>query len=156
MSLDRRRELVDPTHPALSVVRQCELMSISRSGFYYQPVGETPANLALMRVIDEQFLETPWYGTRQNAVLSTSSKSVILLTWLRRLLLRKYAIDAGPANAEPSCNIGRPEPPRRKGQRGRPPLKGRRLPTLRAVLASRKTVWTTVVVSQWYNAQQRK
>jgi hypothetical protein len=81
-------------------------------------------------------------------VLSTSSKSVILLTWLRRLLLPKYAIDAGPANAEPSCNIGRPEPPRRKGQRGRPPLKGRRLPTLRAVLASRKTVWTTVVVSQ--------
>ena len=47
------------------VVRQCELVSISRSGFYYQPVGETPANLALMRVIDEQFLETPWYGTRQ-------------------------------------------------------------------------------------------
>ena len=59
MSLDRRRELVDPTHPALSIVPQCELMSISRSGF------KTPANLALMRVIGEQFLETPWYGTRQ-------------------------------------------------------------------------------------------
>jgi len=50
----------------------------------------------------------------------------------------------------------KPAPRRRKGQRGRPPLKGRRLPILRAVLASRKTVWTTVVVSQWYNAQQRK
>ena len=50
----------------------------------------------------------------------------------------------------------KPAPPRRKGQRGRTPLKGRRLPTLRAVLASRKTVWATVVVSQWYNAQQRK
>jgi hypothetical protein len=36
----------------------------------------------------------------------------------------------------------KPPPRRRKGQRGRPPLKGRRLPTLRAVLASRKTVWT--------------
>ena len=57
--------MIDPAHPALSVVRQCELVSISRSGFYYQPVGERPANLALMRVIDEQFLETPWYGTRQ-------------------------------------------------------------------------------------------
>jgi hypothetical protein len=42
------------------------------------------------------------------------------------------------------------------GQRGRTPLKGRRLPTLRAVLASKKTVWRTVVVSQWYNAQQRR
>ena len=49
-----------------------------------------------------------------------------------------------------------PAPRRRKGQRGRPPLKGRRLPKLRAVLTSRKTVWTTVVVSQWYNAQQRR
>ena len=65
MSLDRRRAVIDPAHPALSIVRQCELVSISRSGFYYQPVGETAANLALMRVIDEQFLETPWYGTRQ-------------------------------------------------------------------------------------------
>lgn len=50
----------------------------------------------------------------------------------------------------------KPAPPRRRGQRGRPPLKGRRLPTLRTVLASKKTVWATVVVSQWYNAQQRK
>ena len=51
MNLDRRREVIDPAHPALSIVRQCELVSISRSGFYYQRVGETPANLALMRVI---------------------------------------------------------------------------------------------------------
>jgi len=50
----------------------------------------------------------------------------------------------------------KPAPPRRKGQRGRTPLKGRRLPTLRAVLASKKTVWTSVVVSHWYNAQQRR
>ena len=50
----------------------------------------------------------------------------------------------------------KPAPPRRNGQRGRPPLKGHRLPTLSAVLASKTTVWTTVVVSQWYNAQQRK
>jgi putative transposase len=65
MSPDRRCETVEPTHPALPIVRQCELMSISRSGHYHQPVGETPAKLALMRVIDERFLETPWYGTRQ-------------------------------------------------------------------------------------------
>ena len=42
-------------------------MSISRFGFYYQPVGETPLNLELMRLIDRQFLETPWYGSRQMA-----------------------------------------------------------------------------------------
>jgi len=35
-------------------------VSISRSGFYHKPAGETPLNLTLMRLIDEQFLETPW------------------------------------------------------------------------------------------------
>ena len=59
--------MIEPGHPNLSVVRQCELVSISRSGFYYQPTGETALNLMLMRLIDEQFLLTPWYGSRQMA-----------------------------------------------------------------------------------------
>ena len=59
--------MIEPGHPKLSVVRQCELVSISRSGFYYQPRGETPLNLMLMRLIDVQFLQTPWYGSRQMA-----------------------------------------------------------------------------------------
>ena len=59
--------MIDPDHPRLSIVRQCELVSLSRSAFYYRPSGESPANLALMRLIDEQFLETPWYGARQMA-----------------------------------------------------------------------------------------
>lgn len=42
-------------------------MSISRSAFYYQPAGETPLNMAVMRLIDEAFLETPWYGSREMA-----------------------------------------------------------------------------------------
>src|SRR3954452_6987655 len=67
MSIERRRQMIDPEHPELSIVRQCELASISRSGFYYQPAGETPLNLELMRLIDRQFLETPWYGSRQEA-----------------------------------------------------------------------------------------
>jgi putative transposase len=67
MSLERRRQLIDPDHHALSIVRQCELLSMSRSGFYYEPAGETAETLALMRLIDAQFLETPWYGARQMA-----------------------------------------------------------------------------------------
>ena len=54
--------MIEPRHPRLSVTRQCELVSISRSGFYYQPAGETPLNLALMRLIDAQFLETLGMG----------------------------------------------------------------------------------------------
>jgi putative transposase len=67
MSVEQRRGLIEPEHGQLSVVRQCELVSISRSSFYYQPVGEPAESLALMRLIDAQFLETPWYGSRQMA-----------------------------------------------------------------------------------------
>src|SRR5260370_2961066 len=59
--------MTDPGHPRLSDVRQCELVSISRSSFYREPTPESAENLVLMRLIDEQFLETPWYGSRQMA-----------------------------------------------------------------------------------------
>jgi len=59
--------MIEPEHPKLSVVRQCRLVSISRSSWYYRPCGESPLNLALMRLIDEQYLRTPWYGSRQMA-----------------------------------------------------------------------------------------
>ena len=53
------------------------------------------------------------------------------------------------------ANLYEPAPPRRPGRRGRPPLKGARLAKLSAVLADPATVWTSIVVSQWYDAQQR-
>jgi hypothetical protein len=40
MSLERRRQMIEPDRLQLSVVRQCELVSISRSGFYHRPKGE--------------------------------------------------------------------------------------------------------------------
>ena len=51
--------MIEPKHPRLSIQRQCALVSISRSAFYYQPAGETPLNLALMRLIDEAFRRHP-------------------------------------------------------------------------------------------------
>ncbi|MCV6598301.1 MAG: IS3 family transposase [Mangrovicoccus sp.] len=60
-----RRKMVEPSNPDLSIGKQCKLLSISRSSFYYTPKGETAMSLALMRQIDEQFLETPFFGVRQ-------------------------------------------------------------------------------------------
>ncbi len=57
--------MIDKGHPGLSIAEQCRLLSISRSSFYYAAKGETALNLVLMRRIDEQFLETPFYGVRQ-------------------------------------------------------------------------------------------
>ncbi|XAY77267.1 IS3 family transposase [Sagittula stellata E-37] len=60
-----RRGMIEPDHPDLSIGQQCKLLSIARSSFYYTPKGETEQNLCLMRGIDEQFLETPFFGVRQ-------------------------------------------------------------------------------------------
>jgi putative transposase len=57
--------MIDPNHPRLSIVHQCELVAISRSTFYYEGKGETSLNLELMRLIDEEFLDSPYYGSRQ-------------------------------------------------------------------------------------------
>ncbi len=67
MSRDRRKALISVEHSRLSVVRQCELVDISRSSYYYTPSGESEFNLELMGEIDRQFLETPFYGSRQMA-----------------------------------------------------------------------------------------
>jgi hypothetical protein len=48
----------------LSVRRQCRLLSLVRSNLYYQPKGESAENLRFMTIIDKQFLDTPWYGSR--------------------------------------------------------------------------------------------
>lgn len=58
---------MEKDHPRLSITRQCRLLGIARSSFYYRGKGESAVNLKLMRLIDEQFLDAPWYGSRQMA-----------------------------------------------------------------------------------------
>jgi putative transposase len=57
--------LVELAHPGLSIRRQCELLGVNRTSFYYQPVGESEENLRLMRLLDEQYTRTPFYGSRR-------------------------------------------------------------------------------------------
>jgi hypothetical protein len=106
MSVERRRQIIEPGHPKLSVVRQCELVSISRSGFYYQPTGETPLNLMLMRLIDEQFLETPWYGSRQMARHLRREGYAVGRKRVRRLMAR---MGLEPIYQRPRTTVPHPE-----------------------------------------------
>ncbi len=55
---------IEPGDAALSVAQQCALVGLPRSTYYHAGVGESQENLALMRVIDEQYLETPFCGSR--------------------------------------------------------------------------------------------
>lgn len=64
--------MVQWDHEELSIRRQCELLGLNRATLYYRGVGESAENLELMRVIDEQYLRTPFFGSRS------------MTTWLRR------------------------------------------------------------------------
>ena len=68
MSRERRREMVDREHLVLSTVRQCALLDISRSSLYYRRKETSPEDLAVMKAIDQQYLATPFYGSRRMRV----------------------------------------------------------------------------------------
>lgn len=63
-----RRAWIEPGHELLSVRRQCELLGLHRSNLYYEPVPESAAELALMRMIDEEYLRHPFLGSRGMAL----------------------------------------------------------------------------------------
>ena len=68
MSPEAKRELIEPEHPHLSIARQCDLVGLSRSSSSYSSEGETAENLHFMRLLDEQYTRTPFYGVRRMTV----------------------------------------------------------------------------------------
>jgi helix-turn-helix protein/integrase-like protein len=78
ISVEQKRELVEAGHPRLSLRRQCALLGLARGSWYYQPVGPSAEDVALMRVLDEQYTATPFYGIRR------------MTAWLRS---RGYAVN---------------------------------------------------------------
>lgn len=68
LSRQELRTWIEPNHKLISIARQCELVGLARSSRYYEPYGETPENLALMRRIDELYTEWPFLGSRKLAL----------------------------------------------------------------------------------------
>lgn len=56
---------MEQDHSEISIRRQCDLLGLNRSGLYYEPLGESQENLKLMRLLDEQYTRTPFYGSRK-------------------------------------------------------------------------------------------
>lgn len=52
-------------HTEISVRRQCELLGVNRTSLYYEPVSESEENLRFMRLLDQQYTQTPFYGSRR-------------------------------------------------------------------------------------------
>jgi putative transposase len=67
-TVEQKRQLIEPNHPQLSIVHQCELLGLARSSYYYEPMPESEENLLLMRLLDEQYTRTPFYGSRKMTV----------------------------------------------------------------------------------------
>ena len=64
-SVTERRAMIDRDPADLSVSRQCDLLGLARSTLYYAPVADDPEDLALMRLLDEQYTRRPFYGVRR-------------------------------------------------------------------------------------------
>ena len=98
--------MIEPNKAKLSIKRQCELVSISRSSFYHTASGESPLNLLLMRLIDEQFMETPYYGSRQMARHLRRTGHCVSLKRVRRLM---HKIGLMPIYQKPRTSIRHPQ-----------------------------------------------
>lgn len=85
--------MIEPNHPSLSLRRQCELIGLPRASYYYTPVGESELNLTLMRLIDAQYLKTPFYGWPR--ILSSLRRSGHVVNGKRvRRLMRLMGLQA--------------------------------------------------------------
>jgi putative transposase len=78
--------VVEPGHPSLSVRQQCKLLGLSRASYYYQPAQASELNLELMKLIDEQYLKTPFYGYRKMTVCLQGLTYMVNRKRVRRLM----------------------------------------------------------------------
>jgi putative transposase len=64
-SLEQRRAWIQPEHPQLSVSRQCRLLGLAASSYYYVAEPESAQNLEYLRMLDEEYTRHPFYGVRK-------------------------------------------------------------------------------------------
>lgn len=80
-------------HPKLTISRQCELLKVARSSFYYQAQGPSDEELSLLRLIDQQYLKTPFYGSRRMTVVLRQQGYVVNRKRVQRLM-RQLGLEA--------------------------------------------------------------
>src|SRR3954453_4533009 len=99
-----QNEVVARNHPSLAVGMQSRLLSLPRSSFYYEPQGETEMNLALMLLIDKQFLDTPFYGVQQMICRLRNEGQLVNVKHILRLmrLMRLMPIFQKPDTSRPA------------------------------------------------------
>ncbi len=97
--------LVTPDDPGVSIARQCELIGLNRSTFYLMPATASKENLHLMRWIDEQYLKTPFYGSRRRTAVLQRSGEVVNRKRVQRLM-RLMGLEG--LHPQPRTTVGEP------------------------------------------------
>lgn len=92
-SLDEKRGLILPGDPDFSVEKQCDLMELSRSSYYYTPCPESAFNLVVMKIMDKLYTDHPHYGKRSMSINLKNSGYDVGVD-LARTLMRKMGIEA--------------------------------------------------------------
>ncbi len=107
MSLEEKRQCIEPGHGKLSIRRQCELIGLPRSSYYRRGLGsdESLENLALMRLIDEEYTRHPFYGSRKICQWLRRQGQQVNRKRVQRLMRRM-----GLKSVAPSPNTSRPAP----------------------------------------------
>jgi putative transposase len=98
--------LIETDHPGLSVARQCELLDLPRSSLYYRPWRDETYNEELMRLIDEQYTRTPFYGIRKMRLWLAGQGHEVNLKRVQRLM-RRLGLEA--IYPKPRLSAGGPE-----------------------------------------------
>lgn len=104
MTIDRRT-LIDPTDEQFSIAQQCALLGLARSSYYYQPMGESRENLALMERIDKLFTARPEMGVRRMYHELNTSRNPLNIKRVRRLM-RLMGLEA----VGPKPNLSKSQP----------------------------------------------
>ncbi len=81
-----RRAMVDNEESSLSITQQCRILSIHRSGLYYKPCSESEENLTILRLLDEQYFKTPFYGVRKLTALLNQQGFTVNRKRVKRLM----------------------------------------------------------------------
>lgn len=103
--LDEKRAHIDNKHPKLSIRKQCKVLNINRSSYYYQAKTENELNLELMRLMDEHYLQHPYKGAKRMHIWLTKDLGYkVNLKRVRRL----YTAVMGLRSILPSPNTSKP------------------------------------------------
>jgi putative transposase len=93
LTLDAKRGLIWPGDLEFSIERQCDLIELSRSSYYFIPCGENAFNLAVMKLLDKLYTDHPHYGKRSMSV-NLKNLGYDVGVDLARTLMRKMGIEA--------------------------------------------------------------